>query len=87
MRWPCSSSSAMGTRRRCDQSRKASACTSGGAAAAGSERWIRSPQAAMRSLTAAWLRMRSWSRWRWTSQPDAPANNARETITVSQMRR
>jgi hypothetical protein len=41
----------------------------------------------MRSVSAAWLRACSWSRWRWTSQPDTPAKIASVTITVSQMRR
>ena len=59
MRWPFASSSASGKRSRCDHSRKAAACVSGGASAPGRERWIRSPQASSRSLAADSLRCRS----------------------------
>lgn len=87
MRWPLASSSAIGRRRRCDQSRSAAACSATGASASGSERCTSSAHAASRSDCAPSSRTRSCSRWRCTSQPDTSAKAASTATTVSQMRK
>ena len=82
MRSPLGASSASGRRNRCDQSRSAAAWSAGGASVPGSERWISSPQAAMRSDITDSARVRSCSRWRCTTQPEAKANSASTATTV-----
>ena len=82
IRPPCALSSASGNRSRCDQSSSAPACSAGGASAPGSDRWIRSPQAAMRSDNTESARVRSCSMWRWKTQPDTTANNSSTATTV-----
>ena len=82
MRSPLTLSSASGMRSRCDQSRSAAACTSGAASTPGSERWIRSPHAAMRSDSTDSARVRSCSMCCWNTQPDANANSASTATTV-----
>ena len=56
--------------------------SSGFASVPGKERWIRSPQAAMRSASMLSARVRSCSSWCWNSQPDANAKNASTATTV-----
>jgi hypothetical protein len=82
MRLPCRSSSASGTRRRCDHSCKDEPCSVSGASGGGSERWIRSPQASMRSDVADSAMCRSRSTWRWNSQPEPKANSSSTATTV-----
>ena len=83
MRTPWASSSAIGTRRRSDQSRSAAACSAGAVSAAGRARWMRSPQASPRSRTAASTRPRCSSKCRCTSQPEPSANSASAATTVT----
>ena len=83
MRCPRASSSASGTRRRCDQSRRAASWTSADVSAPGSELPSSSAQAPSRSLATCSLRLRSSSRWRSTIQPDTSANSSNTTRTVA----
>jgi len=81
-RSPPGLSSASGNRNRCDQSLSAAAWSLGGASALGSERWMSSPHAAIRSDNTELARVRSCSMWRWKTQPDANANSASTATTV-----
>ena len=82
MRLPAASSSAIGRRRRCDQSRKAANCSAGAASAAGSERCSSSPQASTRSRAAPSARWRCSSMCCCTRAPETTANRASAATTV-----
>jgi len=82
MRMPLALSSASGSRKRCDQSRRALAWSAGAASMPGSDRWISSAQAPMRSVSIDSARTRSCSMWRWNTQPDAAAKASSTSTTV-----
>lgn len=82
MRWPFTSSSASGRRRRCDHACSAAACCSTGSSVPGSERWIRSAHAATRSASIEFACTRSSSMCRWNSQPELKANSSSTATTV-----
>ena len=81
-RSPAALSSASGRRRRCDHSRSSLAWLSTLASGPGSDRWISSAHALMRSDSIDSARPRSCSIWRWNIQPDSDANSSSTTTIV-----